>query len=479
MMLIVASAAIVLQFIVFKILYPYAGFIDGDSYVYLQSAFLNLDINTYPVGYSKFLRLFSVFTKSDTALVAFQYLFIQASALFFIFSLFYIFNPKRSAKWLVFFFVVFNPLFLYLSNYVSSDSIFLGQSLIWFTLLLWIIRSPTLKLAIIHAVILLLAFSVRYNALYYPLIAALAFTLSSQRLRVKLLDIGMSIVLILCFITYTSNKYKSYLGFTQFTPFTGWQMANNALYAYRYVDSSHRKTPPVQFREIDKMVTTYFDTTRDIRKHPDEMWMASTVYMWSPFSPLQRYMNSKFKHDSIAPREKKWASMSPFFKSYGEYIIKQYPLQFAEFYLWPNLQKYYAPPIEFLSSYNSGEDSVHAIAQVWFGFSTNRVRTAFKSLKVSALNFLPIFSGVMNVIFIVGFLSFYILNGFRQPDKSQSKIMLLGFTLWIVNFGFSVFASPVTLRYQSFPILVFTAFSILLLDYIVKLAFSTKQTAQA
>ncbi len=101
----IAGIAIITQFIIFKILYPYAGFINGDSYVYLQSAYMNLDINTYPVGYSKFLRLFSIFTKSDTALVAFQYLAIQASALWLLFTLFRIYTPGRLTKWLLFIFV--------------------------------------------------------------------------------------------------------------------------------------------------------------------------------------------------------------------------------------------------------------------------------------------------------------------------------------------------------------------------------------
>ena len=76
-----AAAAVVAQFVIFKCLYPFAGFINADSYVYLQAAFLNLDINNYPVGYSKFLRVFSTLTRSDTALVAFQYAAIQAGGL--------------------------------------------------------------------------------------------------------------------------------------------------------------------------------------------------------------------------------------------------------------------------------------------------------------------------------------------------------------------------------------------------------------
>src|SRR5579872_3099135 len=125
----IAAAGTVLQFIIFKLCYPYAGFLNGDSYAYLQSAIYNYDISTYPIGYSKFLRIFSAFTRSDTALVAFQYLAIQAGALALLFTLNTIFRPRRITVWLMFIFAVFNPVTLYISNYVSSDALFFALSL--------------------------------------------------------------------------------------------------------------------------------------------------------------------------------------------------------------------------------------------------------------------------------------------------------------------------------------------------------------
>src|SRR5689334_2481221 len=87
LLLILTSAAIIIQFGVFKYLYPYASYIHGDSFSYLNAADQNLTINTYLIGYSKFLRLFSVFAKPDYMLVAFQYLLIQFSTLFLLFTI--------------------------------------------------------------------------------------------------------------------------------------------------------------------------------------------------------------------------------------------------------------------------------------------------------------------------------------------------------------------------------------------------------
>jgi len=471
----IAGIAVVIQFITFKILYPYAGFINGDSYVYLQSAYYNADISIYPVGYGKFLRLFSIFTKSDTALVAFQYLAIQLSALWFIFTLFSLFSIGKLTKWLIYTTVVFNPVFLYCSNYVSSDPLFLALSLVWFTLLLWIIKAPTLKLVLIQSLVLFLAFVVRYNALYYPFIATLAIVFSRQSMKQKLIGIGSSLLLVGLFVVYTANQYYSFTGIRQFTPFSGWQLANNAMYAYRYVDSQHVHKAPPRLQALDNMVRRYFDTSRDLLKHPEEMLLANTMYMWDGRSPLQKYMLQQTKKDSTESILKRWASMSPLYQDYGNYLIRQYPATYLEYYILPNAIKYYAPPEEFLALYNMGRDTVDQMTQRWFQYKTQKVRSVFKDLNVNALDFIPILSAIMNVLFLFGGTCLFLLKGIRRRGAAE-QILLLAAILWITNFGFSVFASPITLRYQLFAIVVFSAFALLALDNIYKIAFSPKET---
>jgi hypothetical protein len=224
------------------------------------------------------------------------------------------------------------------------------------------------------------------------------------------------------------------------------------------------------------MVTSYFDTTRDLRKHPEEALKANTVYMWDPGSPLQRYMEQEFKKDSSAPELQKWASMAPLYTAYGNWLIRTYPLQFAEHYLWPNAMKYYAPPVEFLESYNMGIDSVTEIAKVWFGYKKSKVRTYFKDLKVSTLNFYPALVGVLNVVFLMSLLAFVALDGYRKKAIPRPTLLLVA-GLWIINFGFSVYASPIALRFQFFPVLVFISMALLLLEYVWKQAFTKQKMA--
>jgi len=476
--LLIFSAVIAfIELAIFKYFYPYPSFINGDSYVYLQTAYWNQDINTYPIGYSRFLRLLSVFTHSDIVLVTCQYLLLQMSGILLVFTIYYFYNPGRLVKMLLFATILLNPIFLYLSNSVSSDALFLSLSLSWFTLLIWLVHRPSARLLIFHGLLLFLAFTVRYNALYYPVIAIVALILSPQRIAAKITGFLFSILLVGLFIQYTSHKYEELSGKRQFSPFSGWQMANNAMYGYKYVDKQDVKKVPARFRQLDKMIRNYFDTTRDISKHPEEQLKASTVYMWTPNAPLQKFMQNKFRNDSIKDPVvdpiKRWATVAPLYAEYGAYIIREYPVQFVQYYLWPNIIKYYAPPVEFLETYNTGIDSVHAIAQYWFGFKTNKVKTQTKDFKVNILDIYPILTGIMNVVFLLGSFSFIFLQGYKQQPQLWKGLILVGM-FWLVNFGFSVFASPIALRFQMFPIIVFITFSYLLMEFLWKAAKSSQ-----
>jgi hypothetical protein len=435
--LILAAAAMIIQFAIFKYLYPFASFIHGDSFSYLDAADKNLTISTYLVGYSKFLRFVSIFTKPDIALIAIQYLFIQCSGLFFLFTIFYFYKSGRYTQSILFCFMVLNPLFLHLGNMVSSDGFFLALSMTWFALLLWIIHKPSNKIIVWHAVILFIAFTVRYNAMIYPFIAGLAFWLSKLPLRKRI--VGMGLVLLLCgwFVGLTMYQYKKLTGNWQYSPFSGWQFANNAMYAYRYVDSVDRKAVPQKFQALDTTVTKFFDKARRNKgAHEFELAEASTFYMWSKGMPLMDYRDRLFKvKDTSAIELKKWASMGPLYKSYGLYLIKQYPLYFVRHFIWPNTRKYYAPPVEFLQSYNSGNRFVTPQAKLWFGYKNTQVTTRMKNNIVWVLNFYPILSGVINIVMLFGLLYYILLKGW-QNNLIFNKTVIMGGTVWLLNAGF-------------------------------------------
>jgi hypothetical protein len=458
-----AAATIILQFVLFKYLYPFANYIHDDSFVYLKAAEENLTINSYPIGYSKFLRLVSVFAKPDWVLVSFQYLLIQCSTFFFLFTIFYFYKTSRVTQTIIFCFMVCNPLFLQLGNMVSSDALFLSLSMTWFALLVWIIYKPSNKIIGWHALVLFLSFIVRYNALIYPFITLVAFGLSTLSLRKKVLGMVLSLVLIGWFLGLSMFQYKKLTGYWQFSPFSGWQWANNAMNAYREVDPADREPVPLQFRALDNRIRYLFDM------HPDlGVVKATPAFMWTPRYPLIQYRDSLFENDPSATEFKMWASMGPFYSSYGKYIIKKYPIHFVRHFILPNAWKYFIPPLEYLENYNWGFPFVQKSAVKWFGYTNDQVKARTKNGGLWTLQYYPFLVSFINLIFFLMLLSYLLLKGWQYNPIFNKIIVLAGF-FWISYAAFNIFAAPTVLRYQAFPSSLSITFSLLLIDWMSRL----------
>jgi hypothetical protein len=467
-----AAVAIIIQFAIFKYLYPFANYLHDDSLFYLNAAGENLTINTYPIGYSKFLRLVSVFAKPDWVLVSLQYLLIQCSSLFLLFTIFYFYKAGRVTQTILLCLMVINPLFLHLGNMISSDGLFLALSATWFALLLWIMYNPSNKIIFWHAIVLFATFTVRYNALIYPFITVLAFWLSKLPLRKKLAGLGLCLLLCGWFVGLTLFQYKKLTGYWQFSPFSGWLLASNAIIAYKEIDNADRKPVPAELRALDNMVCNFNKMHLEMTSHWD-----ATGYMWRPDFPLMQYRDNQFKKDTSSTRFKKWASMGPFYSSYGWYIIKKYPVHFLRYYVLPNSLKYFAPPVEFLGSYNLGQPTINNLVVKWFGYTNNQVRTRTNSNKVSILQSYPFIVSIINLILFLMLLSYLLLKGWQYSPSFSKSILLAGF-LWIANTGFTIVASPVALRFQAFPVMLDVTFSLLLIEWMVRLIQHLKRQSQ-
>ncbi|RFM28411.1 hypothetical protein [Chitinophaga silvisoli] len=456
-----------IQLIIFKHYYPFASFINADSYTYLSSAFFNDDIGFHPIGYPKFLRLFSIFSHSDTILVAFQYILLQISALSFTFTIFYFLNPSKISRIILFGSVLLNPASLYLANYISSDSLFLSLSLIWFNLLLWCIYQPNFKLVTLNAIVVFLLFIVRYNALYYPAILAISTLLYRRKIFIKLWGIALATLLIGLFIQFNRQQYLELTGHKQFTPFSGWQIANNAMFAYRSVDNREVKEVPYKFRKLNKIIRDYYDSARNnIKKYPEQQLKISTIFMWTPRLPLKRYLKVIDSTQDINDFNA-WARIAPFYEEFGWFIIKTYPLTFIKHFLLPNASNYYSPPIEYLEQYSTGVDHVEPIAKFWFGYKSEKIYTLFSDFKVNVLFFFPELMAALNTMFLLGVISFLILKGYTI-NRELGKVLIIVVCFWLLNFAFSIFAAPIALRFQLFSGFLTFVFSVLLIEFIIQ-----------
>ena len=463
--LFIALGGMVVQLILFKVLYPFADYF-SDSYSYIETAVTGANVNIWPVGYSKILYAFHLLSHSDTALVAFQYLFVGCSLLLFFFTLRYWYSPSGLTVTVLYVFMFFNPLLLYVSNYISSDALFMGLSVIWLTLLLWVIQRPKMWYLWPHALIIAVAFTMRYNAMYYPLISIVAFLLSGYKWRVKAVGILLPIVLIGAFVVYTREKSLEVTGTRQFSVFSGWQWGNNALYMYAFIDVDRSKLPP-QTLEFDTYCKNYFDTI------PDEMKAVGPIdggawYIRYGKAPLKRYLAhylrvNKLQYDGVAS----WGAVAPIYGAHGSHLAKEHPGAYFRYFLLPNTVNYFLPPLEKLEVYNLGmNELLDPIAQQWFEYKSMQVSAVSFKFQGSLLHLFPSVFLLINLGFMVVLVAFIAMKGYKRVPRDFCFVLLLIVSLFVINMGFSILASPVVFRYQVFPLIVYLSFCLLVYERI-------------
>ena len=462
--LMIACIGVVVQFFTFKLLYPFPDFF-SDSYSYIFAASAHIDVSIWPIGYSKFLAAFHGVTHSGTAVVAFQYFFFELTAAYFYFSVLYFYTPGKVTRIILLLFLFFNPLFLYLCNYINSDPLFVALSLWWFTELVWIVNRPRLYRVFTQGVLLFLAFTVRNNAYIYPFIGVAAFLLSQQRAWVKLAGCLLGPVLILPFVLHTRSVAKEMTGTAQFSLFTGWQLANNALYSrgWVFVDSTLLPTP--ESRELDRISRNFF-----LHVEPDSYRNLATDYVGNyfirqPEAPLKQYVATHFRTTTEYGSVIEWGKASAIFKTYGSYILKRYPLQFARYFILPNIKNYFLPPLEKLEVYNLGLDDIFPDAKHWFNYESNKITSISKQAQGLILFPFPALFLLVNFNFILNFLIFIGKKRYLKIAPEISRAILLAGVFLALNLCFSVFATIIVFRYEIFPMIICLAFSLFIDKY--------------
>lgn len=458
----IAIPLLIVEVIIFKFFYPYADFF-SDSYSYIFAAAADLKVNLWPIGYSKFIQLFHHLSHSDTALVVFQYFLIQGATLYLLFTVFYYYQPGVLVQKTLFYLLMLNPLILYLSNYISSDGLFLALSLVWAAQLIQIQHKPTLILLLVHSLLIFYAFTVRYNAIYYPIISGIAYLLSSWKRSLKLLGFLLPIILVGMFISYTSEQTRKVTGTKQFSVFGGWQLANNAMYMLPHIRVD--QVPPPACNEFHQLVLSFFE-----KKGPELKNIGpadGAVYLKGPKAPLKEYLAQKMgdRTDSSGGIAS-WGAVSPVYSAYGAFLAKSYPIPFARYFLLPNTFNYFVPPIEKLEIYNLGQTSVFPIATYWFDYPNDKVKVVSLHAQKAILFIFPALFGTLNLVFIWLLVSWYRDKKYKLEDIGFKKAIILVVLLILVNACFSILASPIVFRYMVFLMVVLLIFSALVVEKI-------------
>jgi hypothetical protein len=447
----------VILFMVFKLIYPYPNLV-LDSYYYILAAISHSDVNAWAIGYSWFLRLFGIFSHSPLLLVIFQYLFLEVSLLVFFLTLAKIFTLSKISKWTLFLFLFANPLFLYCANFVMADSLFISLSVLWISLLLWIVFRPNICLLWAHAVLILLVFSVRYNALYYPMVATVAFILSRFSLRQKILGVVLQMTVIGAFIGFTSMRVGAISGKAQFSPFGNWKLANDAIYMYGHIYRGKNDPVPEKFAALHQTVRGYFESgakVDDLLDYGSPFY--GSIYMFYNTSPLVRYEILLYGQDTEFVNFKKMANVGPLYGEYGSYLIRKYPLAFTRYFVAPNAIRYLFPPMEAFASlppYFLRLDYLGQAARAWFGVRTLTVSWSAINLRTYILYPYQTMVTFIHLFFVLSLVAFAVVKGFRLLSRLELYCSVLLVTLWICDLGFNLTAAATVMRYQIFPLII-------------------------
>lgn len=464
-----AAAMSIFLFFIFKLFYPNPNMV-MDSYMYIDTAVSNRSINAYPIGYSRFMQLFCFFCHSATVFVWYQYLLLETACLLFYLTILHFFRPSKATAYIIFVFLFCNPLFSYLSNFIMSDTVFIALSIGWVVQMIWVIYRPRRYMVFVNGGILFFAFTIRYNALWYPMIASLALLLTRLSTGYKIAAILLQFGLIGAFVVYTRTEAKQATGAAQFSPFGGWQLANNALYMYGHTDFKQDKPVPAPFRDLDSAVRYYFDSS-----HRQESLLnyeaegPGFYYMVSGNSPLIRYMIQQTGIDQGYKSFPKWGAMGYLYSGYGSYLIRSHPMAYLRYWVWPNSIRFFYPPAEIFwrySPYFIRTDSFCLQTTKLFNIKTLAASWPLIKFRTDLFSWYPMAFMLLHLFFFLALAGFFLFGGVKVASRTDLYVFGFIVLLWLANFGFSVTASCVVLRYEIFSVIVAGSFALIWADRI-------------
>lgn len=455
--LLLALASSITLFIIFKLLYPYPDFF-SDSYSYIEAAYQRLDISIWPIGYSKFLFWVHSITHSDTALIAIQYLLLQLSLMHLFYSIRHFYSISKLSSKILFIIFFINPLSLYLCNYVNSDPLFASLSVFWLVELIWIIKRPRIYQIFTQAVLLFLCFTVRNNAYYYPFVAAAFILFSCQPVSRKIEGILMPLLFIIPFIIHTKNEAYKKTGTHQFSLFTGWQLANNALYIYDKADVTDDDMPTPQSKELNNIAKQYFTHVKSLAFHKYLNSYVGNFFIRQPEAPLKQYYQKYYSSARDSDNVRNWGRASADFEPFGRTVILHCPVSYLQYFVIPNIGHYFLPPLSHLEQYNYGQNKINSIAAYWFDYPTTKVSCVSYGLQQFLIVYVALFA-LLNV-HILWLLLRLILHKLEFHNLTKQPIEYWLFTFFLfLNFIFSVTTTENILRYQFVPLITIAFFS--------------------
>ena len=431
----------------------------------IQEAASNASVGLWPIGYAKVLWFFHLMTHSDTVVVAFQYFFLIGVLLYFFFTLHYFYTFAKNSFLLLFVFLFFDPIFLYLANYITADALFTGVSLLWFTQLIWIIHRPQPYQVFAQAILLFVAFTLSYQAAWYPVIALGAFALSRQPIKWKIIGVMLPLLLIGVFVLFTREANFRETGVRRFSVFSAWREANDALFLYPHVEMN-RAQIPAEFLALDDTIHAFFE-----KSSPKLKTLAPVngfYYLEIPKTPLQIYLCQRNDLKRPVIDYKKWSSVSDLYSDYAHFLTDSYPWAYSQYFLLSNTGEYLWPRIDKVATYNMEQDTIDAATRAWFHYNIKNYDNHDRGMAETMMGAFSFFFTVVNIAFVAGFVWVIVIGARRRGYHDLFYGLALSAVLLLVNAIGNIWYSPVVLESLLVSMIVLFGYTLLMYDVVEK-----------
>jgi hypothetical protein len=418
----------VLLFFLLSFTYPYPA-LTADSGNYVVSA-KTMTINGFrPMGYSWFINFFHLFSTKISTIFLGQFLINMLAQVTFIFSVKYLFQLKKIPYYTFSVLFVLSPSILFCTNYLMSDSIFNSLTIIYLTTALWIIKKPNGLNITLHLILLYFVINVRYAALFYPILSVGIFLLHIKKHKVY--TIAAILPILISFHIFYSGKSEvnKVYGINEFSGFSGWATANNAVAIIPYIDLKPNDIEDKEIKFFHQVMTSYPDSIY-AHKH-----INATDFMWKRAFPGKEILKYTIETQKYS-YTKSWIYLGQKYKKYALFLIKRYPLQYFKYYLFPNFkQLFYSYKIPHVKKFTSNK-----LYDSYFNLKSEKYDYQYSFIH----KFNPIRKLFIPILWFIFLLAVIILFVKRKLILTESKNLILFLLLFIIFYaGFSIIAHPI------------------------------------
>lgn len=436
-----------LAWVVYKYGYPLGDYY-SDSQGYVLSAVKNQEVFYRPPGYKRFLTLFHAWNSSELFTLSIHFFSVVISTLFLFFSIDYLLGFKN--KYLKYGSWAFGCLVFWalpLSNMVGTDALFTSLTLAWFATLLWIHKKGSWWALGLQILLIYGAFILRYNALYYPLVATVVLLFSARKNWVyKIGGIGMSAFIL--FMTYTNIRNETFkmTNAPVFSGFSGWQLANNALYMYKHIEVDSNSFSDPEVKAVNTCAALFIDSIAEAdRTLLAKGKIPGSVFMWDPGGPLKQY-NYRYMDAYKLGYIRSWYQVSIPFSQFAIQLIKDHPWAYFKHFILKNTAYFFVPDKEFMARYNFMGTELAPEVRTWFGLKgSDTLKPRTKGVQEAIVNIYYVFYPICILLSLLAPV-LYLFNRKKGDSGADKGLLILWAVFFLATMGFSITAAPITFR---------------------------------